>query len=405
MLTQVPILWQALMEPYDYLASNPGKEFRSQLISAFNQWLCVPPSTLRVICRLVQMLHTASLLMDDVEDNSELRRGRPVAHKIYGVPQTINTANYVYFVVFDEIFQLGLMQPQADPAQARLRAADLAHVVANEMVRLHRGQGMDLFWRDSLICPTEEEYIDMVANKTGGLFRIAVKLMLAHSPHYVTSVPELAQTGYTSPDSPRSPVFSSRSQETAQKAPDLLPLADLIGLLFQIRDDYMNLQSSQYADNKGFAEDLSEGKFSFPIIHSIRASCGGALPRPLDGAHKSESHAQEKEEDAEATLEPTAPVLRNRHLLSVLRQRPTDEATKRYAVAYMRSTTKSFNYTRLVLRSLDHQAREETRRIQRVFDSLPSPSRVQTVQGSGGEALWKILDALQSGWVNVPDDA
>lgn len=40
---------------------------------------------------------------------------------------------------------------------------------------------MDLFWRDSLTCPTEEEYLDMVANKTGGLFRLAIKLIQLES--------------------------------------------------------------------------------------------------------------------------------------------------------------------------------------------------------------------------------
>lgn len=44
--------------------------------------------------------------MDDVEDNSELRRGLPVAHTVYGVPQTINTANYVYFLAVQELLKL-----------------------------------------------------------------------------------------------------------------------------------------------------------------------------------------------------------------------------------------------------------------------------------------------------------
>lgn len=44
--------------------------------------------------------------MDDVEDNSELRRGLPVAHTIYGIPQTINTANYVYFLAVQELLHL-----------------------------------------------------------------------------------------------------------------------------------------------------------------------------------------------------------------------------------------------------------------------------------------------------------
>ena len=72
---------------------------------------------------------------------------------------------------------------------------------------------------------------------------------------------------------------------------DYVPLVNLIGVFFQIRDDLMNLQSSevsefrlcmllvpvklispyQYTSNKGFAEDLSEGKFSFPIVHGIHA--------------------------------------------------------------------------------------------------------------------------------------
>ncbi len=40
---------------------------------------------------------------------------------------------------------------------------------------------MDLYWRDSLTCPTEEEYLEMVANKTGGLFRLAIKLIQLES--------------------------------------------------------------------------------------------------------------------------------------------------------------------------------------------------------------------------------
>jgi len=54
-------------------------------------------------------------------------------------------------------------------------------MTVDELINLHRGQGMDLFWRDSLTCPTEEEYIEMVNNKTGGLLRLAVKLMQACS--------------------------------------------------------------------------------------------------------------------------------------------------------------------------------------------------------------------------------
>lgn len=48
-------------------------------------------------------------------------------------------------------------------------------------------------------------------------------------------------------------------------------MANMLGIHFQIRDDYINLTSDDFHDKKGFAEDLTEGKFSFPIIHCIHS--------------------------------------------------------------------------------------------------------------------------------------
>lgn len=98
-------------------------------------------------------------------DYIQLRRGRPVAHKIFGIPQTINCANYVYFLAYQ---QLALLQQRQDAAAQASdegsRSANLLEIVNEELLNLHRGQGMDLYWRDSLTCPTEREYIEMVSN-------------------------------------------------------------------------------------------------------------------------------------------------------------------------------------------------------------------------------------------------
>ena len=98
-----------------------------------------------------------------------------------------------------------------------------------------------------------------------------------------------------------------------------VPLVNTIGLLFQIRDDYMNLASSEYTENKGLCEDLTEGKFSFPIIHSIRSN-----PQ-------------------------------NRQLINILKQKTTDDEVKKYAVKYMEGTG-SFEYCKTVLRDLTEKA-------------------------------------------------
>jgi geranylgeranyl diphosphate synthase type 3 len=127
---------------------------------------------------------------------------------------------------------------------------------------------------------------------------------------------------------------------------DCVPLVNLIGIIFQILDDYQNLSSPQYADNKGLCEDLTEGKFSFPIIHSIRA-------KP-----------------------------ENMQLLNILKQKTDDEQVKRYAVAYMEGTG-SFEYCRKVLATLTERAR---RLVEELDEGGTGPKK--------GKAVLRILDKL-----------
>ncbi|KAG1774804.1 farnesyltranstransferase [Suillus placidus] len=311
----------ALLGPYTYIIANPGKKVTDELVEGFNLWLNVPKDKLAVVKRVVGLFHNASLLVDDIEDDSQLRRGIPVAHKIYGVPQTINTANYVYFLAYQE---LSALRPtvwrracnSSASSDTRFGAEkhncprrlisdhDLDLVVNDspnvkariaELMSLHRGQGLDIFWRDTLRCPTEDEYVQMVKDKTGGHLRTAVKLMMACA--------------------------------TTNTNVDYIPLSNLIGIYYQIRDDYMNLQSDQYTDNKGFAEDLSEGKFSFPIVHGI-------LEQP-----------------------------ENQLIMNVLQKRPKTPTLKHHAIEYLRNTTKSFDYTLAVLKKLEQQARGELERL------------------------------------------
>uniref|UniRef100_A0A7S2W1W8 Geranylgeranyl diphosphate synthase n=1 Tax=Eucampia antarctica TaxID=49252 RepID=A0A7S2W1W8_9STRA len=216
-----------LLEAFRYINTVPGKEIRSKLIECFQMWHTVDsPQVLSEIKEIVAELHNASLLIDDIQDNSCLRRGQPVAHKIFGIGSVINCANYVYFLAQQRCHNL-----QNDEAMK---------VFISEMLNLHRGQGHDIYWREEGKCPTEEEYCNMVIDKTGGLFRLAVGLMGA-----------LSTNGFKK---------------------DLTPLVNTLGLYFQIRDDFINLADQEFFKLKSFCEDLTEGKYSFPIIHCIRLS-------------------------------------------------------------------------------------------------------------------------------------
>lgn len=269
---------KAILQPYYYILKIPGKQIRTKLAQAFNYWLKISPEKCQAVTEIVQMLHNSSLLIDDIEDNSLLRRGVPVAHHIFGVASTINSANYVYFLSLQKCLELG--DPQA------------TSVFTEQCLELHRGQGMEIYWRDNYICPSEEEYTTMVKRKTGGLFGLAVRLM----------------------------------QLFSENKSDFSELIGTLGLYFQIRDDYANLVLKEYTDNKSFAEDLTEGKFSFPIIHAI----------------------QKHPEDP--------------RMMNIVKKRTKDLEIKKYAVDVLEKLG-SFAYTRQVLHQLDVDARKEAEKL------------------------------------------
>ncbi|KAJ8733491.1 hypothetical protein PYW08_001789 [Mythimna loreyi] len=267
---------EKILMPYTYIQQVPGKQIRQKLASAFNYWLKISDEKLRAVGEIVQMLHNSSLLIDDIQDNSILRRGIPVAHSIYGVASTINAANYTMIVALEKTQELG--HPMATT------------VYTEQLLELHRGQGIEIYWRDNFQCPSEEEYKEMTIKKTGGLFMLAIRLMQ---------------------------LFSDNKS-------DFSKLSGILGLYFQIRDDYCNLRLTEYTENKSYCEDLTEGKFSFPIIHAIRQG--------------------------------------DNQVLHILRQRTRDLEVKRYCITILEKIG-SFAYTRNTLKSLDEEARREVARL------------------------------------------
>lgn len=130
---------------------------------------------------------------------------------------------------------------------------------------------------------------------------------------------------------------------------DCAPLVSTIGLLFQILDDHLNLSpTSGYSSLKGICEDLTEGKFSFPVIHAIRA-------------------------------DPS-----NQILINILKQKTSDEEVKKYALRYMESKG-SFDYSARIIGELRGRSEEH---IQRLEQQLGAEGR------EGAEALRKMLGRL-----------
>ncbi|KAH9990889.1 terpenoid synthase [Xylariaceae sp. FL0662B] len=212
-----------VLEPYRYVSSLPSKGVRDMAIDGLNLWLRVSPQSTAVIRGVIKTIHNSSIMLDDLQDGSQLRRGSPSAHVVFGTAQTINSATFQYV--------------QAIAALRRLANPLCLDIFIDEMRSLFVGQGFDLHWTNEAQCPSVVEYLQMVDGKTGGLFRLLARLMAAESPH---------------------------GNETA-----IDRLCRLLGRYFQIRDDYQNLVSEEYTAQKGFCEDLDEGKFSLPLIHAL----------------------------------------------------------------------------------------------------------------------------------------
>ncbi|KAI1594547.1 IspA, Geranylgeranyl pyrophosphate synthase [Pyrenophora tritici-repentis] len=118
---------------------------------------------------ITSMLHNSSFILHDIQDQSPLRREKPAAHTIFGTAQSINSSTYLF---------VRAMQMVSDNFNRAVQRSFL-----EILQRMHIGQNYDLHWRFHLICPTEDEYFEMVDQKTGCMFEVLLLLMASKSRH------------------------------------------------------------------------------------------------------------------------------------------------------------------------------------------------------------------------------
>jgi geranylgeranyl pyrophosphate synthase len=163
-------LWDdALYGPLADFLSRPGKEFRAGLVRAGWQLGGAKTAPPNELCLLIEILHAGSLIVDDIEDQSPYRRGRPALHCTYGTARALNAGNWLYFWPSVLLTRLGV------PADVEL---ELHRRIGRTLLCCHHGQALDLAVNVHGLRQNEVAQVALAVSrlKTGALTELAAEI-------------------------------------------------------------------------------------------------------------------------------------------------------------------------------------------------------------------------------------
>jgi geranylgeranyl pyrophosphate synthase len=228
---------KGIAEPIWEILDRGGKRWRPALFLLICEALGKNSEDCLDFAIIPEVIHNGTLIVDDLEDSSELRRGKPCTYRIFGVDIAVNAGNAMYYLPL-----LPLMEKKAKLPAETLR--DIYEVYVQEMINLSFGQAMDITWHRGIANAddlNEEDYLQMCAYKTGTLARMAAKI---------------------------SAVLAGANKELVEK---LGRFAESIGVAFQMQDDVLDLTGKEFAKKKGgVGQDITEGKRTLMVIHTLK---------------------------------------------------------------------------------------------------------------------------------------
>ncbi len=227
---------KSILEPAWYLLDLGGKRWRPALTMLTLEALGSDPEEYIEFSIIPEVIHNATLIHDDIEDNSPKRRNADALHIKFGIDVATNLGDFMYFFPM-----VALIDSPKLNNEKKNRAVS---IYVKNMTRVSLGQAIDIAWHSGLVDPksiTEEKYLQMAHDKTGVLSRFACELGGALAGADDKTISTLGKFGAT------------------------------IGIAFQIQDDILNLTESELADNKGgVGDDISEGKITLMVLHVMK---------------------------------------------------------------------------------------------------------------------------------------
>ena len=203
----------------------------------------------------IELIHTFSLIHDDIMDQDDMRRGMPAVHKVWGDDVAILAGDTLFSKAFEIIIGTeGTTSEQNNKSLA---------TVADACVKICEGQASDMGFEDRFDV-TEDEYMEMIFKKTGALIAAATKA---------------------------GAIMGGASEEVIDA---MFEYGRLIGLAFQIQDDYLDLASDEETLGKPIGSDIGKGKMTIIAIKGLESVDDGRLLEIL----KAEENSQDEIDEA-----------------------------------------------------------------------------------------------------------
>ncbi len=208
-----------------YIVGNGGKRLRPMLLLLTAKALGDVSQNHLILAAVVEFIHTATLLHDDVVDESDLRRGKESANAVWGNAASVLVGDYLYSSAFEMMVRTDNMRVMG------LLSKTTTAIAEGEVLQLLNCNNPET---------TEAKYLEVIARKTAILFSAATQLAAIISGSAVEIETALAQYGQH------------------------------LGIAFQLIDDALDYKASAEELGKNLGDDLAEGKPTLPLIYAIQ---------------------------------------------------------------------------------------------------------------------------------------
>jgi len=230
---------KAITEPIWEFLDRGGKRWRPSLFLLICEALGKNSDDFVDFAIIPEVIHNGTLMIDDIEDASEYRRGKPCTYKIYGLDIAVNAGNAMYYLPL-----LSLIEGREKFSPEKL--CKIYEIYVQEMINLSLGQAMDIAWHRGLADADkigEKDYLQMCAYKTGTLARMSARIAA---------------------------ILADANEELFEK---LGHFAESIGIAFQMQDDILDLTGKEFVEKKGgHGKDITEGKRSLIVIRTLKVA-------------------------------------------------------------------------------------------------------------------------------------